>query len=192
MHADLVQIAVQQRISAATGISIQQMEGPTVLHYAPGEQITNHYDFVNPRIPNYEAEIERRGFAGIFCPSLGDSLSLCEGIALTTEKTAKGFRAKAAIPLAALRFEPKSGQKLKMDLGYIYGNAQGGVRLGVNSPDPDSGMLRGNAVRSNAYGFALDPAHVGYTHNNVTGNVGASSGGVQIGPNVCEADLVCP
>ena len=37
------------------------MEGPTVLHYAIGEEITNHYDFVNPRIPNYAAEIAQRG-----------------------------------------------------------------------------------------------------------------------------------
>ena len=61
MHADLVQIAVQLRMSAATGISIEHMEGPTILHYAPGEQITNHYDFVNPRVPNYQDEIARRG-----------------------------------------------------------------------------------------------------------------------------------
>jgi hypothetical protein len=61
MHADLVQIAVQTRMSAATGVSVRNFEGPTILHYAPGEQITNHYDFVNPRIPNYQAEIEKRG-----------------------------------------------------------------------------------------------------------------------------------
>jgi hypothetical protein len=61
MHADLVQVAVQWRMSAAVGIPVQHMEGPTVLHYAVGEQITNHYDFVNPRIPNYDAEIAKRG-----------------------------------------------------------------------------------------------------------------------------------
>lgn len=61
MHADLVQVAVQWRMSAAVGISVQNMEGPTVLHYAVGEEITNHYDFVNPRIPNYGAEIAQRG-----------------------------------------------------------------------------------------------------------------------------------
>jgi hypothetical protein len=61
MHADLVQIAVQTRMSAATGIPVHNMEGPTILHYAPGEEITNHYDFVNPRIPNYQTEIEKRG-----------------------------------------------------------------------------------------------------------------------------------
>jgi len=61
MHADLVQVAVQCRMSAAVGLSVHQMEGPTVLHYAKGEQITNHYDFVNPKIPNYAAEIKERG-----------------------------------------------------------------------------------------------------------------------------------
>jgi prolyl 4-hydroxylase len=61
MHADLVQAAVQWRMSVAVGVPIGHMEGPTVLHYAVGEEITNHYDFVNPRIPNYQAEIEKRG-----------------------------------------------------------------------------------------------------------------------------------
>jgi prolyl 4-hydroxylase len=61
MHADVVQAAVQWRMSLAAGVPIEHMEGPTVLHYSVGEQITNHYDFVNPRIPNYQAEIEKRG-----------------------------------------------------------------------------------------------------------------------------------
>jgi prolyl 4-hydroxylase len=61
MHADLVQAVVQWRMSIAVGVPIAHMEGPTVLHYAIGEQITNHYDFVNPRIPNYQSEIDKRG-----------------------------------------------------------------------------------------------------------------------------------
>ena len=31
-------------------------------------------------------EIERRGFSGIYCPSMGDGLALCEAIALSTER----------------------------------------------------------------------------------------------------------
>ena len=31
-------------------------------------------------------EIERRGFSGIYCPSMGDGLALCEAIALRTER----------------------------------------------------------------------------------------------------------
>jgi len=37
------------------------MEGATVLHYAPGEQISNHYDFVDPSMPGYEEEVRTRG-----------------------------------------------------------------------------------------------------------------------------------
>jgi hypothetical protein len=61
VQADLVQVAVQSRMSIATGIPLHHMEGATVLHYSVGEQITNHYDFVNPKIPHYEQEIRERG-----------------------------------------------------------------------------------------------------------------------------------
>lgn len=54
-----------------------------------------------------------------------DEIRLLENVALTTEKTDKGFRAHLAIPLDALRLELDPGQKLKMDVGYIFGNAQG-------------------------------------------------------------------
>ena len=59
--ADLVQIALQHRMASAVGLPVHNMEGPTVLHYAVGQQITNHFDFVNPKVPSYEEEIERRG-----------------------------------------------------------------------------------------------------------------------------------
>ena len=35
-------------------------------------------------------DIEKRGFSGIFCPSMGDALSLCEGIALVTNEITFG------------------------------------------------------------------------------------------------------
>jgi len=54
-----------------------------------------------------------------------DEIRFLEDVALTTEKTEKGFRATVALPLAALRLQLKPGQKLAMDVGYIYGNAQG-------------------------------------------------------------------
>ena len=61
MDADLVQIAIQHRMAAVVGLPVHNMEGPTVLHYKVGEQITDHFDFLNPKIPNYEDEIRRRG-----------------------------------------------------------------------------------------------------------------------------------
>jgi prolyl 4-hydroxylase len=58
---DVVQAALQHRMAAACGVPVANMEGPTILHYAPGEQITNHFDFVNPRTEGYETLIERQG-----------------------------------------------------------------------------------------------------------------------------------
>jgi hypothetical protein len=61
MTADLVQVALQYRMSATVGVPIANMEGPTVLHYTIGQEITNHFDFLNPRIPNYADELAKRG-----------------------------------------------------------------------------------------------------------------------------------
>jgi prolyl 4-hydroxylase len=61
MTADVVHAAVQTRIASATGLPVQHLEAATVLHYSPGEEITNHYDFVNPQMPSYAAEIAERG-----------------------------------------------------------------------------------------------------------------------------------
>jgi hypothetical protein len=59
--ADLVHVALQMRMAAACGIPVEQMEAPAVLHYDVGEQINNHYDFINPKTPGYANEIARRG-----------------------------------------------------------------------------------------------------------------------------------
>lgn len=61
MSSEVIHLLVQLRMQAASGIPLYNMEGNSVLHYAPGEQITNHYDFVDPDIPNYEEEIARNG-----------------------------------------------------------------------------------------------------------------------------------
>ncbi len=61
MDADVVQIAIQHRMALAVGLPVRNMEGPTVLHYEVGQQITDHFDFLNPKIPSYEEEVRRRG-----------------------------------------------------------------------------------------------------------------------------------
>ena len=52
---DVVQAAVQQRMAAACGMPIESAEGPTILHYSEGEQITDHTDFVNPAMRSASA-----------------------------------------------------------------------------------------------------------------------------------------
>jgi hypothetical protein len=54
-----------------------------------------------------------------------DEIKFLDDVAIALDKMEKGFRVRVAIPLAALRLDLKSGQKLKMDVGYIFGNAQG-------------------------------------------------------------------
>ena len=61
MDADVVQIAIQHRMARLIGVPVHHMEGPTVLHYEIGQEITEHFDFVNPRIPRYDEEIRTRG-----------------------------------------------------------------------------------------------------------------------------------
>jgi hypothetical protein len=59
---ELVHALLQARMSVACGVPERMMEGPTVLHYAPGEQIQNHYDFVDPKSTHdYAGEIARNG-----------------------------------------------------------------------------------------------------------------------------------
>jgi prolyl 4-hydroxylase len=60
-EADMVHVAMQVRMAAACGIPLEQMEAPAVLHYDVGEQIGNHFDFIDPKVPNYADEIAKRG-----------------------------------------------------------------------------------------------------------------------------------
>jgi len=53
---------LQARMAAACGIPALHMEAPAVLHYAPGEEIADHFDFVDPKTtPDYAGEIARNG-----------------------------------------------------------------------------------------------------------------------------------
>lgn len=59
---ELVHALMQARMAAACGVPERNMESPTILHYAPGEQIREHFDFVNPdSTPDYAGEIARNG-----------------------------------------------------------------------------------------------------------------------------------
>jgi len=63
-HVDTIELAhvlVQARMAAACGIAERFLEPPSVLHYSPGQQIQDHYDFVNPATPDYAGELARNG-----------------------------------------------------------------------------------------------------------------------------------
>jgi len=61
LETDLVCVLVQQRMAACLGVLFRQFEAITVLHYAEGEEITEHFDFVDPNVPDYDQEIARKG-----------------------------------------------------------------------------------------------------------------------------------
>jgi prolyl 4-hydroxylase len=61
LDTDLVCVLTQLRMAAALGVPFRQFEPITVLHYAEGEEITEHFDFVDPNVPDYEQEIAQRG-----------------------------------------------------------------------------------------------------------------------------------
>jgi hypothetical protein len=58
---DLINVVLQYRIAAACRVPLDNLEAPTALRYQVGEQITNHYDYINPRSANYRTEIATRG-----------------------------------------------------------------------------------------------------------------------------------
>ncbi|RYZ68134.1 MAG: 2OG-Fe(II) oxygenase, partial [Proteobacteria bacterium] len=61
-EVELVHALVQARMAAACGIGERYMEAPTVLHYSPGQQIRDHYDFIDPAsTTDYAGEIARNG-----------------------------------------------------------------------------------------------------------------------------------
>ena len=58
---ELLDVLLQARMSCACRIPMDHMEAPAVLNYQPGEEATDHYDFVDPKTPDYAAEIARNG-----------------------------------------------------------------------------------------------------------------------------------
>jgi prolyl 4-hydroxylase len=60
-ETDIVTLLVQTRMVAACGVPLTHFEAATTLHYAIGQQITDHFDFIDPRTPNYAEERRLRG-----------------------------------------------------------------------------------------------------------------------------------
>jgi len=61
LETDFVCVLVQLRMAACLGVPFRQFEPITVLHYDEGEEITDHFDFVDPNLPTYAEEIAERG-----------------------------------------------------------------------------------------------------------------------------------
>ena len=86
-------------------------------------------------------EIERRGFAGIYCPSYGDGMGLCEALAFATERIPFGtsianiyVRHAADYAQTASLIHELSGGRFRFGVGVSHGPAL--ERLGVKAGPP--------------------------------------------------------
>lgn len=86
-------------------------------------------------------EIERRGFAGIYCPSFGDGLGLCEALALATERIRFGtsianiyLRHVQDYAQTAALVHELSGGRFAFGIGVSHGPALD--RMGVKAGKP--------------------------------------------------------
>jgi prolyl 4-hydroxylase len=61
LDTDVVCVLAQNRMAVCAGVPFRHLEPMAVLHYAEGEEITEHFDFVDPHIPDYERQIASQG-----------------------------------------------------------------------------------------------------------------------------------
>lgn len=58
---DLMSHAVRERLAAAAGLAVRNMEAPQVLHYAVGQKFVHHVDFFDPAIASEGVEMSEGG-----------------------------------------------------------------------------------------------------------------------------------
>ncbi len=90
-------------------------------------------------------EMERRGFSGVFCPSLGDAMSLCLTIAHVTETIEFGtaiqpiyLQHPAALAGTAGYINEVSGGRFKLGIGVTHGPVHKRLGIPVGKPLSDT------------------------------------------------------
>src|SRR5215470_10302449 len=93
------------------------------------------------------AEIERRGFTGLYCPSFGDGVALCEALALTTKTILFGTSIANIYTRHAYDFAQTaafihevSGGRFRFGIGVSHALTNAG--LGVRSKTPLADMRK--------------------------------------------------
>jgi alkanesulfonate monooxygenase SsuD/methylene tetrahydromethanopterin reductase-like flavin-dependent oxidoreductase (luciferase family) len=91
--------------------------------------------------------LEREGFSGIYCPSLGDGLALCEALALSTREIPLGTsianiyaRHPSDYAHTAAFVHEVSGGRFRFGIGVSHGPAH--ARLGVTAGKPIEAIRR--------------------------------------------------
>jgi prolyl 4-hydroxylase len=60
-NTDVIGVLAARRVSQVIGEPFENQEDTMVLRYLPGEAYDDHYDFVDPRVPHFQRELELRG-----------------------------------------------------------------------------------------------------------------------------------
>jgi prolyl 4-hydroxylase len=60
-HRDLVVAIMQERAARLLGVPVENHEPPNVISYEPGQEFSLHADYIDPRAPEYQAELEQLG-----------------------------------------------------------------------------------------------------------------------------------
>jgi len=91
--------------------------------------------------------LEREGFSGLYCPSLGDGLGLCEAVALSTREIPFGTsianiyaRHPSDFAHTAALIHELSGGRFRFGIGVSHGPTH--ARLGVTAGKPLEDMRR--------------------------------------------------
>lgn len=58
---EVIDILLQAKMASACALPARNMEAPATLYYRPGEENSDHYDFVDPETADYQKEIARNG-----------------------------------------------------------------------------------------------------------------------------------
>ncbi len=129
-------------------------------------------------------EIDRRGFAGIYCPSFGDGVGLCEALALTTERIPFGtsianiyLRNAVDYAQTASLIHELSGGRFRFGVGVSHTPML--ERMGVKAGPPLSDMRSFvEAVRAVPRNGELPPIVLAGLRKKMVGMAGEIAEGV--------------
>lgn len=57
LHRDMIVMVAQERAARLTRIPVTHHEPPNVISYEPGQQYEPHFDFIDPRVPQFQDEL---------------------------------------------------------------------------------------------------------------------------------------
>jgi prolyl 4-hydroxylase len=60
-NTDVIGVLAARRVAQVVGEPFENQEDTMVLRYLPGEAYDDHYDFVDPRVPQFQRELELQG-----------------------------------------------------------------------------------------------------------------------------------